>query len=694
MDHSAVIKVREMLIRFLPFFLKNFHSSPENPQIGWYGINTCDSWMIQSNLNIAGALFALSEEPELPGAILSQDELRSYALKIFRNVLQTHRVGGKKGPEGKCWGNTWISVLGLERMAHTFDILQKYLNDEEKELFHNLCRSEADFLLADSFPVLAGIDAFEGKNKPESNIWNGSFLFRTAMNFPGHPQAAAWKNKATRFLLNGISIPDDRISQELFAGRPLSAWHTGANFTENFSLDHHAYLNVGYMVICLSNMAYLEYLYRSRGIPAPPETRFHARELWNVLRNFIAPDGRLLRIGGDTRSRYTYCQVYLLPALDFVTNVLQDPEAESLMKNLLDTMASEQQDNPDGGFYSSRLTPMRQSSFFYYSRIESDPPAALAYLLTSRKHAPQPSPVKALPPRPERFEWSDDFHRAAVIRTPESFRSCVHRANKGMCALCLSPANSDMAEWTENMTGEFGFREKGENLSTVIRRFDGGFITDSKGAVWENRPFGEGETPHPILNIRFTAAALPDGKSMICRQKALLLRDYSFGAGWKAMRFFIPNDRFNSFKRTYSTGTKELILEGHAEKDEIIETGSNRLICDGKISFTSLSAHTFKIFRSRKQNVLLNCGLSSLTADMITLDFAEAADILPAGTVLFDTAWAVSVSGEPLQLLPGTGMTDFALPAVKGNDQAAYELLWPENNEDAVLLKDGREIRK
>ena len=39
-------------------------------------------------------------------------------------------------------------------------------------------------------------------------------------------------------------------------------------------------------------------------------------------------------------------------------------------------------------------------------------------------------------------------------------------------------------------------------------------------------------------------------------------------------------------------------------------------------------------------------------------------------------------------------MTDFALPAVKGNDQAAYELLWPENNEDAVLLKDGREIRK
>ena len=694
MAHSAAAKVREMLIRFLPFFLKNFHLSAENPQTGWYGINTCDSWMIQSNLNIAGALLALAEEPELPGSSLSHDELRSYALKIFRNVLQTHKVGGKNGPEGKCWGNTWISVLGLERMAHTFDILRKYLNDEEKELFDRLCHSEADFLLADTFPVLAGIDAFERKNKPESNIWNGSFLFRTALDFPSHPNASAWKNKATRFLLNGISIPGDRISRELFAGMPLSTWHTGPNFTENFSLDHHGYLNVGYMVICLSNMAYLEFLYRSRGIPAPPETYFHARDLWNVLRNFIAPDGRLLRIGGDTRSRYTYCQVYLLPALDFVINVLKDPEAETLLTNLLEMMASEQQDNPDGGFYSSRLAPMRQTSNFYYSRIESDPPAVLAYLLTSKRYAAPLSPVRALPPRPERFEWSDDFHRAAVIRTQESFRSFVHRANSGMCALCVPPESSDMAEWTGNMTGNFGFREKGEKLSTAIRRFDGGFITDTRGMVWENKPYGEGETPHPILNIRFTTAALPDGRSMICRERAFLLRDYSFGGTWKAMRFFIPNDRFNSFKRVYITGEKEFLLEGKAEADEIIETASGQLVCDGKLTWTALSPHTFKIFRSRKQNVLLNCGLSSLTADTITLAYSGPTEILPAGSVLFDTAWAVSVSGVPLQIVPGTTMSGSALPEVRAADHSVYKLLWPEDGGEAVLLKDGKEIKK
>ena len=689
MAHSEATKIREMLIRFLPFFLKNFHISPEDPQIGWYGINTCDSWMIQSNLNIAGALLALAEEPELPGACLSHDELRSCALKIFRNVLRIHKTGGKNGPDGKCWGNTWISVLGLERMAHTFELLRKYLNDEEKELFDRLCQNEADFLLADTFPVVGGIDAFEEKNKPESNIWNGSFLFRTALDFPSHPNASAWKNKATRFLLNGISIPEDSSSQELFAGIPLSAWHAGPNFTENFSLDHHGYLNVGYMVICLSNMAYLEYLYRRRGIPAPPETRFHGRELWNVLRNFIAPDGRLLRIGGDSRSRYTYCQVYLLSALEFVINVLKDPEGEILLDNLLDLMASEQQENPDGGFYSTRLAPMRRTSSFYYSRIESDPPAVLAYLLTSGRCARRPSPVKALPPRPERFQWSDDFHGASVIRTQESFRSFVHRANKGMCVLCVPPERSDMAEWTENMTGEFGFREKGGKLSTSLRNFDGGFVADTQGTVWEKRPFGEGETPHSILKIRFTAAALPDGKTMICREKASLLRDYAFGEGWKAMRFFVPNDRFNSFRRLYTADTKELILEGRAEQDEIIETNSRQLICDGKLAWTALSPHTFKIFRSKKQNVLLNCGLTSLTADTITLACSEPAEVLPAGSVVYDTAWAVSVSGTSLQTVPGTAISEFALPAVKAADHAVYQLLWPENEKEAVLLKDG-----
>ena len=35
----------------------------------------------------------------------------------------------------------------------------------------------------------------------------------------------------------------------LLDGKPVSEWFMGANFFPNYALDHHGYLNVGYMVI-------------------------------------------------------------------------------------------------------------------------------------------------------------------------------------------------------------------------------------------------------------------------------------------------------------------------------------------------------------------------------------------------------------------------------------------------------------
>jgi len=695
MENILVEKSRRMMTRFLPCFKKLFRTCPEDPEEGWYGVNSCDSWAIQSNYNTAGALTMLAESPEeLPGACMTREEMREYALKIFRHNLHTHCTGSRLAPDGNSWGCRWISVLGLERAFHALDPLQKHLTAAEREAFRRLREAEADFLLSDKYPVVGAIDAFSDKNKPESNIWNGSFLLRSALDFPEHPRAEEWRKKGTQFLLNGISIPEDRLSSELFSGTPLSAWHKGPNFTENFSLDHHAYLNVGYMVICLSNLAYLEYRFRSRGETAPPEAMFHAAELWNLVRNLIAPDGRLLRIGGDTRSRYTYCQCFLLPSLEFAGKVLRDPEAEKLETEYLRMIEEEQSANPDGGFYSSRLGRMKRESYFYYCRLESDPFCALSFLLASAG-TPSPAGLRApLPARPENFSWSDGFHGACVLRNGKSFRSFVCRANKGMMTLCFPSDRSDFAEWTRNMTGMLRFHEEEDDLKTTRQIFPDGFVADTVGTAMDWRPSGEGETPYPSLDVRYTAAALPDNVSMLCRHRVTAKREIAMGYGWQALHLCLPNDLFNGFKRTYCGENFKRVLDARKGIGEVLETGGKTLVCDGRLSLRALSGHTFKIIRQAKQNVLLNCGLTSLYADEIELDAPESPDLLAPGEVLFDIAWVISVLPQPLALLENTPMTPDRTPAVRGADGAGWVLVWPEDGSPAKLLRNGQEIGK
>ncbi|MBR2910574.1 MAG: hypothetical protein IKC05_03095, partial [Lentisphaeria bacterium] len=60
------------------------------------------------------------------------------------------------------------------------------------------------------------------------------------------PNREAYLEKSCKFLLNAISHPQDMASTQKFLGKELRHWNIGAfNFTPNYSLDHHAYMNVG-----------------------------------------------------------------------------------------------------------------------------------------------------------------------------------------------------------------------------------------------------------------------------------------------------------------------------------------------------------------------------------------------------------------------------------------------------------------
>jgi len=167
-------------------------------------------------------------------------------------------------------------------------------------------------------------------------------------------------------------VPADAADETIVAGKPVRERHVGPNFFPHYALDHHGYLNVGYMVICLSNIAMLHYGLLMEGLTPPESLYWHAADLWALVRALTFDDGRLLRMGGDSRQRYCYCQDYLLPTLYFCADVLGDERAAALEGPALELIRHEQGLNGDGSFLSGRLRPMREENPYYYTRLEAD----------------------------------------------------------------------------------------------------------------------------------------------------------------------------------------------------------------------------------------------------------------------------------------------------------------------------------
>ena len=579
----------ELMIPFYNFIRKQSRESDNG--FAYYGTGESAHWAIQSNYNVAGALAVLAETPcDIP---LDKEELRELALKFFRYNLHTHVTGRAKCTNRQQWGGSWITVLGQERMVAGELALEKYFSPEDKELYRKLRTFESLWIL-DNFETVAGMEAGSKRNKPESDFWNGSYLFRTVMDYPDIERREELLEKSTSLLLNAISHPLDAASEKFFNGKPLRKWNVGFNFTANYSLDHHGYMNVGYSVVTLSHAAYLYAWCKARNIEFPAAAALHVKDLWDTVKNFIAPDGRLIRIGGDTRARYCYCQMYLLPVLIMMADLYGDKDCLLLEKGMLGVLKKEQQGNPDGSFFGTRLETMSHQSRYYYTRLESDPIAVLGFGADFRRRCGAvelPSSNDLL----KSVEWSDDFHCADMVRTDKTLRSMVRKGGSGPMALALPLSDSSLAEWESNGYSQMQGQNIGrENLANFHRTFPGGFINSGMIGVVECWPWGEGEAPATVALGRSACAALPDGKSMIILEKTQCIKECAFNShrtiGWK-----IPNDVHNDYERSFQweKGSANL-KKGFAP--EVIDTRSPWITVEDQLSFVlGYGADSFKI---------------------------------------------------------------------------------------------------
>ncbi len=665
------------MIPFLRSLPDAIRTCLQDPSLKFYGTGDTGHWAVQCSQQVFAALAILAEVPDLKelGCPWSADRLRELALAMFRYSVRTHLTGDIPASDGKQWGRHWISVLGLERAVPGLNALYPYMTDDDRARLRALDLFEADYRLND-YPIEAEIDANTGHNKPESNIWNAGFMFRAAANYPDCPNAAGYVEKGTRMMLAGLSFPADAESDKIIAGHPLKEWYVGPNFTKNWSLDHHHYMNVGYSYVCLSNLALLHFNFKERGQKEPESLLHHVRDLWEVVKKFAFPDGRLLRLGGDSRSRYTYCQNFAQQAYLLAADLFGDEDAIRYEKGYIALMEKEQRQNPDGSFFGRRLSRLRDESYYFYRRLEADPFFALACgahwrrLFPIRGEAPDlPSPVREKP-----YAWSDSFHSAAFRREGNVARSVVRGGHDDPVAtshfgtnaignrwrptaICTPLGRSDVAEWGGNLFGFVGLHCLRFEDKPVSALTDGGFRWTTSGDLWEDRPMGEGEFQTQIGRRTITVEALPDGKTMVFADRVEMTKEYTLVHGWRALHLLVPNDVYNGYARQWRGRRFSFKTETAPGTRSLIETGERALNVDDALSVFAIQGADLKIWREAEQNIFLYNGLRSLYADEVCMDCALASKRLKAGIVVYDVVYAVAadVTAEETAALPMRG---------------------------------------
>ena len=642
------------LCRWIPFSRKHVYYLPDHPELACYGTGF-DEWGIQTCQKAFSAYAVLAKDPNTDEKAcgMTKAELLSDALAMLRYILRTHIVGDIPCNDNIRWGHTWLTSVGTERMMHAVDAIWEDMTAEDHALLRKVLISESDWLL-ENYPVKAGF--LPPDNRPESSIWNGSIMLRTALYYPDAPHAEAFREKALKFLVNGFSQPQDAASTDIYDGKRVCDLYVGPNFFRSFALGHHHYMNIGYIIISVSQIAMLHYCYKKRGLKAPEVLYRHLEDAWKMMKFCTFPDGRLYRPGGDNRVRYCYCQDYTVPSWVFMGDEYNDPDCPAWEYQWLQKVREEMDANGDGSFLSARCGELDGISPLYYTRLESDRACSFSYGVYWHRLIGKDFTKPELPMKAITGDWHDDYHGASVVKSEKRTASWVWRAGELPTGVCVPTHHSDLAEWRENLSGSIhglGLINEQEYVTHQDRCFPGGFVTSGITAVFSNDFAAEGQHKEILAYKDIAAAVLPDDESMIVIQYAKTpMRAYM--THLKGIYLNVPNDIYNGCTRTYYTEKDALRIDGAPGKKETVDLGSEWVNIDDAMSLTKVYGEgSLTVNRPGKRQIGIkrdrdasvdgggSGDIGMLYCDEICAPYYEGRIERDRGSVLLDNAFVV-----------------------------------------------------
>ncbi|WP_154794398.1 hypothetical protein [Occultella kanbiaonis] len=635
---------------------------------GWFGTGY-NVWGAQTNLKYASAAAVVAVHHDDP---VTRAFARRRAEASYRFAWDSHVSGTGRCADGTQWGHTWISVLGIERAWFGVELMRGLGATGVADAARAVLFSESEWLSTGyhrgrDLGVQADVWDASGHNHPESNLWNGALLWRTATRWPDAEQAPRYRDAALRFLANGVSLAADATDETIYDGLPLRERHRGANFFDSMALDHHGYLNAGYMAICTSHAALLYFDQVRAGLPVPELLHLHQDALWERLSSCITPDGRLIRIGGDSRVRYAYCQEYVPVGAQYAQHHLGDAGAADLVAAYLDMVDAEPNEN--GSFYGRRFDHLARQRPYYYVRLESDRANALAVVAANLDGArwpglppepdatvPEPAPLVAVRTAAAQDDvWHDDEHGVLVTRGARRFAAHSWRAFTTTQGLCLPVERGDLAEYHLNLAPQLSFEGDqaalgqygpGKPSRRVLQywqgSFAGGFATVGQVVEGAELAIGEGWSGGPGAVSVIAMIALPDDATVLGLQ-LVTTADWHVGLlGGHGLNLGIPNDTYNQHRRLLRTAGETLTLDGPATEESVRDLGSEVSV-DGRLTVRSLDAQPVQLLRRPAPHggpALRSIGVETLAIGA----FGGPAYIRPRTTIV-DTAYLVHVEG-------------------------------------------------
>ncbi|MDO4630337.1 MAG: hypothetical protein Q4C70_14255, partial [Planctomycetia bacterium] len=604
-----------------------------------YGLAQHGHWYMQAHDTAfcAYAVLGTDTETDENRVGMTREELRKTALAMLRFTLRSHIAGGGACTDGKPWGHTWISQLGLERMTPGIEALKDYLDDELRVLLAKVYASEADYLL--KVPVTADLLASTGKNCPESNMWKGATLIRAGGLNPEHENCEKWREKACQFLINAMATPSDEKNETVVDGKPVRERFVGANMFDSRACNHHGYQNVGYMNITLSNLALIHFWCREHGVTPPEALYFNALEQWKVVKMCTFDDGRLLRVGGDTRIRYCYCQDYAIFCWLLARDIFGDADTEKFERGWIQQVIREQETNPSGWYMKERLSRLWNLSPLYFTRLEGDKVctlAAAAYWRRTFNFEKMETHSVSVP-----TQWHDEYHGAWLQKGAHRIASWTWRGAQKAGGLCIPTNGSDLAEWQNNLAGRIYGVGKNNIAQPDIWTgftFDGGFATCGKSFVNSTGPLAEGDHSPLVARLYVAYCALPDDRTVVAIQYARAAMN-NYVTRVRGLSLSIPNDAVNGFTRKIMTADGVQTLNSKPGKYELIGNSGKWLNVDDKLGVVEIYGGTPKVARMATRSEKITDGY--LYCDEIAQECAEGATFISENASIFDCAAVV-----------------------------------------------------
>ncbi len=402
---------------------------------------------------------------------------RDWLLEKARAGLAYLTHGHVTGPgtcgDGRKWGAVWQSAWWTTRMALGARLIWPELAEAEREAVARVVFHEADLQLPRVVPTGLAEDT-----KAEENAWDAEILATACALFPDHPRRPLWWEKLSEFAYNTFSIPADRGDERLAEGRPLRERVYTVNLYNDFTLENHGAYHFCYVASPLHSFAWACHALESAGLTPPAALFHHVPEVWARAKPTFLRD-RFAYVGGQDWARYTYGNYFIVPALVWLQQRLEDPDLRAIEWARFHCLCQEQAENRDGSFFGKRFTQPHYHG--QSAKYETDCYAnlGLAYRLHLRREggAAAPATTQARPAErpdslPLRGRLVSPECGIAFVRTPSLFASFSWKTMTEPMAIGLfvPVQREELAEWQPgNLFGRV--RLKGESPSAVwVRR--------------------------------------------------------------------------------------------------------------------------------------------------------------------------------------------------------------------------------